>query len=266
METQQQLIPGTFPTSTSSLAVFLAKVSAKLDSAVDSTTPEGLSSLTSLGFSSTRDPHIFYSKTSRVYLLTRLDRLSIKYLKFLPTWGIELNGNYLTARTSEYPRIASACSLSAILEENVDEKYYLSDTAIKRLLKFGIRAVDENGIAGTLKARTGRPQNDERYILDYKVPTSKTRRGRIKHGYTGALDTDVQQAVIEGARLRRLTPLECERLQGFPDLWTESGVMESNPGIDSTPMAVPISDNQRYKMAGNALTTNVVEALVREMI
>ena len=46
--------------------------------------------------------------------------------------------------------------------------------------------------------------------------------------------------------LRRLTPIECERLQGFPDNWTEG-----------------VSDTQRYKQCGNAVTTNVIVAIVK---
>lgn len=42
--------------------------------------------------------------------------------------------------------------------------------------------------------------------------------------------------------VRRLTPIECERLQGFPDNWTDC-----------------VSDSQRYKQMGNAVTVNVVE-------
>jgi DNA (cytosine-5)-methyltransferase 1 len=49
-------------------------------------------------------------------------------------------------------------------------------------------------------------------------------------------------------RVRRLTPLECERLQGFPDNWTEG-----------------FSDTQRYKMMGNAVTVNVIEYLINTM-
>lgn len=48
-----------------------------------------------------------------------------------------------------------------------------------------------------------------------------------------------------GSKIRRLTPLECERLQGFPDNWTVG------------------SDTQRYKQCGNAVTVNVVEAVMR---
>lgn len=50
--------------------------------------------------------------------------------------------------------------------------------------------------------------------------------------------------------VRRLTPVECERLQGFPDNWTKFGVGNE-----------PISDSQRYKMCGNAVTTNVIQAV-----
>ena len=50
-------------------------------------------------------------------------------------------------------------------------------------------------------------------------------------------------------KVRKLMPLECERLQGFPDGWT-----------------VGISDSQRYKCIGNAVTVPVVEFILREMV
>lgn len=48
--------------------------------------------------------------------------------------------------------------------------------------------------------------------------------------------------IIGGQVVRRLTPVECERLQGFPDNWTAT-----------------VSDSQRYKQMGNAVTVNVIE-------
>jgi len=51
-----------------------------------------------------------------------------------------------------------------------------------------------------------------------------------------------------GVSIRRLTPIECERLQGFPDGWTEG-----------------ISDTQRYKCLGNAVTVNVIEVVVSQI-
>ena len=57
-----------------------------------------------------------------------------------------------------------------------------------------------------------------------------------------------------GRRVRRLTPLECERLQGFPDGWTEYG-------IENGDTLIRVSDTQRYKCMGNAVSTNVIERI-----
>ena len=69
------------------------------------------------------------------------------------------------------------------------------------------------------------------------------------HGDAGGpmftLDTGGGHAVaIPEKIVRRLTPLECERLQGFPDDWTLVG----EKSVDSS----------RYKQMGNAVTTNVI--------
>ncbi len=64
--------------------------------------------------------------------------------------------------------------------------------------------------------------------------------------------TSVQKdhMVLEKMKIRRLTPTECERLQSFPDGWTKEG----------------FSDTQRYKMMGNAVTVNVVEAIMSRLL
>jgi len=61
--------------------------------------------------------------------------------------------------------------------------------------------------------------------INLSVPSSKTRRGRVGKGIVNTLDTGMNQYTIdiESVCIRRLTPLECERLQGFPDGWTEKG-------------------------------------------
>jgi DNA (cytosine-5)-methyltransferase 1 len=61
-------------------------------------------------------------------------------------------------------------------------------------------------------------------------------------------DGSGQGVIRRGMEIRRLTPTECERLQGFPDGWTEG-----------------ISDTQRYKTLGNAVTVNVIEAVISAM-
>lgn len=64
-----------------------------------------------------------------------------------------------------------------------------------------------------------------------------------------------QHGVYDGVRVRRLTPVECERLQGFPDDYTKYGV-------DGGGGTVQVSDTQRYKCLGNAVTTNVITAII----
>lgn len=58
--------------------------------------------------------------------------------------------------------------------------------------------------------------------------------------------------------IRRLTEIECERLQGFPDNWTKYG------NYDGTVKEIP--KTQRYKMCGNAVTVNVVECIGKRLL
>lgn len=55
--------------------------------------------------------------------------------------------------------------------------------------------------------------------------------------------------IADGVNVRRLTPLECERLQGFPDGWTEGQ-----------------SDSTRYRQLGNAVAPPVAEWIARRMV
>ena len=58
---------------------------------------------------------------------------------------------------------------------------------------------------------------------------------------------------------RRLTPIECERLQGFPDAWTAQGVTDANE-------LVGMADGPRYRMMGNAVTVNVAGWIGRRIM
>lgn len=106
---------------------------------------------------------------------------------------------------------------------------------------------------------------------------SKTRRGRVGKNIAQTLDTGMQQYTIHQrprgknkggehsiapamtgksyadnntvSNIRRLTPMECERLQGFPDGWTGG-----------------VSDTQRYKTLGNAVTVNVVRDIFKRIL
>ena len=92
--------------------------------------------------------------------------------------------------------------------------------------------------------------------INYSVPNSKTRRGRVGKGIAQTLDTACNQETIENKppyRIRRLTPRECWRLQGFPD-WAFDRAREVN------------SDSQLYKQAGNSVTVNVIHAIAERLV
>ena len=83
--------------------------------------------------------------------------------------------------------------------------------------------------------------------------SSKTGKGgsgplNKKDGTSYCLDTENTQAVEENSNIRRLTPTETERLQGFPDNWTEG-----------------CSDTQRYKQTGNAVSVPVVKSIMERL-
>ena len=63
------------------------------------------------------------------------------------------------------------------------------------------------------------------------------------------LDQTSPHAIANDQTVRRLTPTECERLQGFPDGWTDTQ-----------------SDSQRYKQMGNAVTVNVIEWIGKQLM
>lgn len=96
-------------------------------------------------------------------------------------------------------------------------------------------------------------------IIHNMLPrSSKSGKGGTGHlsredGNTYCLDTGNTNAVEYNSRIRRLTEIECERLQGFPDNHTQFG------NYDGVIKKIP--KTQRYKMCGNAVTVKVVEVV-----
>jgi len=123
-----------------------------------------------------------------------------------------------------------------------------------------VRNMESNGdIGGTLQAK-----ENGSYSLNYQNPiafdwrasnTSERQRIVRSGDYTGTLQANKQDAITGAMGVRRLMPIETERLQSFPDGWTEFGADGK-----------PISDSTRYRMMGNAVTISIVEWIFRRMI
>ena len=85
--------------------------------------------------------------------------------------------------------------------------------------------------------------------FDYKSLAQPNNRTKLTDA-AQTLDTNGGSSVLLKEMLRRLTPLECERLQGFPDNYTDI------PGA---------SDGPRYKALGNSMTTHVMHWIGRRI-
>tara|TARA_X000001382_G_scaffold128231_1_gene117469 strand:+ start:54 stop:1085 length:1032 start_codon:yes stop_codon:yes gene_type:complete len=109
--------------------------------------------------------------------------------------------------------------------------------------------INSEGVSNTLSS----VQKDN-YVLGY----SRDSKGKVVSRNKKYLANTVYSSTGAGGNtdqflnsIRRLTPIECERLQGFPDNWT---------------LANGISDTQRYKLCGNAVTVDVVGAVGKRIL
>lgn len=154
--------------------------------------------------------------------------------------------------TSRYP---ASQREGTYIEENGDQKGEIEQ--INKPKHSNDRVYGTGGISPTLNtmqggnrqpfvkiseaARKGDAESTESDNINLSVPDSKARGGVGKR-VAQTIGLGLQQHALPNPQIRRLTPLECERLQGFPDYWTQG-----------------LSDTQRYKTLGNAVTVNVIQ-------
>jgi DNA (cytosine-5)-methyltransferase 3A len=165
--------------------------------------------------------------------------------------------------------------LRDVLETDIDtSKYKVKPSVLKNIERDHNEIIKSNKDFFTMKTTSGfqdnkvglrktpclRAGNSATYILqvkeatkkgyteiqdgdcfDYSVPNSKTRRGRNMKDKSNCLQTSNGFMRYEHPTYRKLTPLECERLQTVPDNYTEG-----------------VSNSQRYKMLGNGWTVDVI--------
>ena len=210
-------------------------------------------------------------------------------------------------RTFNFPvKMPVKLRLKDILEQDINDKYYLSDKTINRIKKsdFGkeFTDVDKKEISHNITSAYHKMETDCEYIKVHSLypRSSKTGKGGTGHlskqdGTTYCLDTGNAQAIevkqlnpskesggvapyqqnrvydinglsptlvsklggershnINTSIIRRLTPLECWRLQGFTD---EEFYKAQKVN----------SDTQLYKQAGNSITVNVMTAILKKI-
>lgn len=120
----------------------------------------------------------------------------------------------------------------------------------------GFRKISDDNCP-TIPARA-RQDGSGQPVISYSMGSSKLGRSCINSGR-------VPEIGDEQRSIRRLTEIECERLQGFPDNWTQFGVYEKQVWINKKQGTFKIIEGikeipktQRYKQLGNAVTATIV--------
>ena len=140
---------------------------------------------------------------------------------------------------------------------------------------FTLTGQDRHGVALEVKVKEATKQGyavarGGRDSVNLSMPGSKTRRGRVGVDMANTLDTSCNQGIFVQISenltvyavwypkkhcyiaIRKLTPKECFRLQGWSDFYFERAQFVS-------------SDSQLYKQAGNGVTVSVIETIARKM-
>ena len=236
--------------------------------------------------------HLRGERTEQVFPFERIDRTIVElqgqqaYANTLTTrTEAQGTGTYVAERKQHEEKIAIPVLTPDRLEKRQNGRRFKSDGEEM----FTLTAQDRHGVMvfgglytndserfsrGVLPglSRTLKSQNHDAAILikeataqgyaqalpgdsiNISHPNSETRRGRVGKGIANTLLTGKEQAVVtDEFQIRKLTPRECWRLQGFPD-WAFNRAKEVN------------SDSQLYKQAGNSVTVSVIHDIARRLV
>lgn len=181
------------------------------------------------------------------------------------------------------PKQELKLKLKDMLEDNVNEKYYLSEKLVNCFMSDGTGTYPRrerflqninrknqdiaNSIITTegnkptcnfLRIKNGTKQGylkaHEGDSVNLSYPTSNTRRGRVGEQVSQTLQCNDAMGVVNGdLKIRKLTPLETWRLMGFDDEDFEKASKVN-------------SNTQLYKQAGNSIVVNVLEAILTNLL
>lgn len=148
---------------------------------------------------------------------------------------------------SIYPESGQGSDLRAV---EVDVAPALTATGISQVTDRGTFIAEEHDPLAIAENQRGELRTSE---VSLQLTTGGGKAGQ---GYPAVWDTAMS--------VRRLTPTECERLQGFPDGWTKRGVF--GVGLDGEPVLKVIPDSSRYRQLGNAVAVPVAAWLARRLV
>src|SRR3990167_6381997 len=155
---------------------------------------------------------------------------------------------------------------------NSEKRWLENDKDLSRNFPQGNRVYSTDGLASTLSSQGGgMGAKTGLYIVAQRGRNSqnpKSRKSGLKteqmlepnlNGVSNTLTSVEKDNYVFDGRVRKLMPIECERLMSWKDDWTRYGVDDKGNKIE-------ISDSQRYKMCGNGVVSNVVREIVKSLL
>ncbi len=182
------------------------------------------------------------SKEADVSIFSDLADLTDKFSAQFNNSGVMVNGKILSIETT--PVYEKPITLSKIVEKNgVDEHFFISDEKMdKWKYQKGAKKIERT-------SKSGYKYTFSEGAIAFPDPLNKPARTML----TSESSLNRSTHIIEDPKtkkLRKLTPVECERINGFPDNWTNTNMPE----------------RQRYFIMGNALVVPLIERIASELI
>jgi len=203
--------------------------------------PEGLSPTLNTMQGGGREPKIITGQPTRID-----DKRQVNY-KLSDTVGTLLASQYKNGDTQ--PKVVIPVLTPDRLEKRQNGRRFKENGDEM----FTLTAQDRHGVLVKEATKKGYAEANVGDSINISHPNSKTRRGRVGKQIANTLLTGEEQAVVtDEIRIRKLTPRECWRLQGFPD-YTFDKAQEVN------------SNSQLYKQAGNSVTVNVIIEIAKRL-
>ena len=145
--------------------------------------------------------------------------------------------------TFEWPETKITEPIEKFLDVRVDKTYYLTKHQINKIHQYNKK--HNKKIDFTFKDFITYIKNGVEWIADVRADMGL----RIRKNRMAPCLTTSSTPIIKRRKIRKLTPLECLRLQGFPDSFERV-----------------VSDSQIYKQAGNSMTVDVMAAIIKQVL
>ena len=152
--------------------------------------------------------------------------------------GIMYDGDVYTVKTDALSEVKHKKTLDELLEYDVDDKYVLTDDVYKKFVYMKGPKKEER------TAKTGFKYFYTEGPVPFPDYTDRAARTLLTSEGSNNRSTHIVKDKKNG-KLRKLTPVECERIDGFPDNWTNTGMPEKF----------------RYFCMGNALVVDLIQII-----